>query len=203
MQDAVYASLSSSLGLYWGGGGANSPPRTGNRHGGMAESPYNVYPASDGWVAIICVSESHWKSLLSVMGYPELEYDPRFSDLSARVENMDAVDAIVGEWTRVRAKQDIFELLIGHEVPCAPVRDLDEVLHDINMHERRALQYQEHPDLGRIVVQQTPLRFDGLEPIEITPSRRLGEDTEQVLRQFTDLNAAEIEAIKFRNESGE
>ena len=31
--------------------------RTGNRHGGLAESPYNVYPTSDGYIAIICVGE--------------------------------------------------------------------------------------------------------------------------------------------------
>ena len=43
MQEAVYASLSSNLGMYFGRGGRN-PPRTGNRHGGLAEAPYNVYP---------------------------------------------------------------------------------------------------------------------------------------------------------------
>ena len=40
MQDAVYASLSSSLGLFAGSGG-KAMQRTGNRHGGLAESPYN------------------------------------------------------------------------------------------------------------------------------------------------------------------
>jgi len=44
MQDAVYASLSSNLGLFYGSGG-EAPPRTGNRHGGMAESPAVLCPA--------------------------------------------------------------------------------------------------------------------------------------------------------------
>ena len=66
MFDSVYASLSSALGLYFGSGGA-AAQRTGNRHSGMAEAPYNVYPAADGYLALICVSETHWKSLLKAM----------------------------------------------------------------------------------------------------------------------------------------
>src|SRR6185295_8924527 len=41
MMDAVYPSLSSSLGLYFGSKGEGLA-RTGNRHGGLAEAPYNV-----------------------------------------------------------------------------------------------------------------------------------------------------------------
>jgi CoA:oxalate CoA-transferase len=179
MQDAVYASLSSSLGLWWGGHGeTNLPPRTGNRHGGMAEAPYNVYPASDGWVAIICVGEVHWKKLTAVMSRPDLLTDPRFTDLKSRVKNVDAVDE-----------------LIANGVPCAPVRNLDEVVNDPNMHARGALQYQDHPEYGRIIVQQTPIRIDGLDPITIQPSRKLGEDARDVLSTMTTLNDDEIEKI--------
>ena len=195
MQDAVYASLSSSLGMWWGGHGKEIPPRTGNRHGGLAEAPYNVYPTSDGWISIICVGEVHWQALLGVMGRRELLDDPRFANLQSRVANMDAVDEAVSEWTRPRTKQEIFEMLMERGVPNAPVRDLDEVVHDKNMHSRGALQYQDHPDYGRIIVQQTPLRFDGLAPMTISPSRRLGEDTAAVLGALTSLSEAEIAEI--------
>ena len=48
MLDAVYASLASTLGMSFGQGWTDAG-RTGNRHGGLAESPYNVYPTSDGY----------------------------------------------------------------------------------------------------------------------------------------------------------
>lgn len=197
MQDAVYASLSSSLGLWWGTQGETDPPppRTGNRHGGMAEAPYNVYPAADGWVAIICVGEVHWQKLTAVMERPDLLADPRFANLKSRVSNVDAVDEAVSTWTRTRTKQAIFDELIARGVPCAPVRNLDEVVHDPNMHARGALQYQDHPEYGRIIVQQTPMRFDGLEPMSIPPSRMLGEDAREVLSTMTTLKGEEIEQI--------
>ena len=136
------------------------PPRTGNRHGGLAESPYNVYPTTDGWIAIICVGEAHWKSFAKVMGRPELADDPRFSTLGKRVAAIDEVDAIVGAWTSQRTKEEAFSELMAGGVPCAPVRDLDEVMNDPNMHARGSLQWQDHPELGRIVVQHSPLRFE-------------------------------------------
>ncbi|MCA0206930.1 MAG: CoA transferase [Proteobacteria bacterium] len=193
MQDAVYASLSSSLGLWWGGHGDSSvPPRTGNRHGGMAEAPYNVYPTSDGWVAVICVGEGHWRKLLATMGREDLGSDPRFADLKSRVAHIDLVDEIVSAWTSTLPKQEIFDRLMAAGVPAAPVRNLDEVVHDPNMHARGALQYQDHPDYGRIIVQQSPIRIDGLEPMTIPPSHALGADTAAILRARTGLSEDEI-----------
>ena len=183
MQDAVYASLSSSLGMHWGNEGmANPPPpRTGNRHGGLAEAPYNVYPAADGWIAIICVGDPHWKALTMAMGQPGLGTAPHLASLKLRVAAMDEVDAIVGAWTGQRTKQVAFEALMAHGVPCAPVRDLTEVMNDPNMHARGSLQWQDHPKLGRIVVQHSPLRFAGVKLRPLEPSHELGADTDAVL----------------------
>lgn len=192
MQDAVYASLSSSLGMHWGNAGKEGapPPRTGNRHGGLAESPYNVYPTSDGYIAIICVGDAHWANLARAMGRPALIDDARFASLKKRVEAMDEVDAIVSGWTSLRPKAEAFETLMANKVPCAPVRRLDEVVSDPNMHARGALQWQDHPELGRIVVMHSPLRFDGVERIPLRPSRELGADTEAVLANKRVDNAA-------------
>lgn len=185
MQDAVYASLSSSLGMHWGNAGKADapPPRTGNRHGGLAESPYNVYPTSDGYIAIICVGDAHWANLARAMERPALIADERFASLKKRVEAIDEVDAIVSGWTSLRPKAEAFETLMANKVPCAPVRTLDEVVNDRNMHARGTLQWQEHPELGRIVVMHSPLRYEGVEPVELRPSRKLGEDTGAVLAE--------------------
>lgn len=191
MQEAVYSSLASNLGMWWGSGGQN-PPRTGNRHGGLAEAPYNVYPTQDGYIAIICVGEQHFKSLCDAMGTPEFKDDPRFTTLKARVANMELVDEIVGKFTLRFDKQSLFELLRRHRVPCSPVRDLDEVVNDPHMHERGALVWQDHPQLGRIPVQSSPLRFEDAPQMPITPSRPLGADNATVYGDWLGLSATEI-----------
>lgn len=196
MQDAVYASLSSSLGLHWADP-ENFRPRTGNRHGGMAEAPYNVYPAADGFVAIICVGEAQWRSLCHLMKREGLIADPRFATLSDRVANMDAVDAIVGEWTAQLTKAAIFEATMTARVPSAPVRNMDEVVDDPNMLARGTLVVLEHPRLGKIKVQQTPFRFADLETNALIPSRDLGQDTAEILAEagLTGDQIAMIEEI--------
>ncbi len=191
MQESVYASLASNLGLHHTMGNS-VPPRTGNRHGGLAESPYNVYPASDGHIAIICVSETHWKSLLKAMQREDLQADARFVDLKRRVEHMDEVDELVAGFTALHPKKALFELLMGHRVPCAPVRDLDEVINDEHMHARRALEWVEHPLYGRVCLPNSPLRFDGVEPMAIRPSGPLGRDNEEVYGEWLGLSRSEL-----------
>ena len=194
MQEAVYASLASNLGLHYSMGN-DVPPRTGNRHGGLAESPYNVYPTLDGHLAIICVNETHWKSLLQAMQREDVLSDPRFLDLKSRVAHMDEIDELVSGFTAQHAKQPLFELLMSHRVPCAPVRNLDEVVNDKHMHERRALEWVEHPIYGRVCLPNSPLRFDGVEPMPIRPSGALGRDNHEVYGDWLGLSDAEIETL--------
>jgi CoA:oxalate CoA-transferase len=194
MQEAVYSSLASNLGLYYGSGGA-VPPRTGNRHGGLAEAPYNVYPTRDGFIAIICVGEMHWTSLIKVMGREDLGADPRFQDLKGRVEHIDEIDALVGGFTSQYDKQPLFELLMRSRVPCAPVRDLGDVVNDAHMHARGALEWVEHPLYGRVVLPNSPLRFDGAPPMPLEPSGALGRDNAEVFGGWLGLGTAEVEAL--------
>ena len=84
MQDATYCSLASNLGMLHARG-AEAPARTGNRHGGLGISPYNVYPANDGYVVLNAPGDHHFRSILDVMGRSDLKDDPRFATRSARV----------------------------------------------------------------------------------------------------------------------
>ncbi len=195
MQEAVYASLSSNLGLMLGND-QTVPMRTGNRHGGLAEAPYNVYPTSDGYIAIICVGETHWRSLVRVMERPELQDDPRFANLGARVANMDAVDALVGEFSARFGREELFQLLLKNRVPCAPVRDLQDVTHDPHMLARRAIEWIDHPDLGNVPLPNSPMRYEGTEPLPIVPSRRLGEDNDKVYGDWLGLPPDELARLK-------
>ncbi len=195
MQEAVYASLSSNLGLFFGDD-PQIPMRTGNRHGGLAEAPYNVYPTADGYIAIICVGETHWKSLLKAMERTDLADDPRFASLKARVANIEAVDEVVGAFTRRLGKEALFALLMRHRVPAAPVRDLHEVVHDPHMLARRALEWVDHPDLGRVPLPNSPMRYEDAEPMAIVPSRRLGADNDAVYGEWLGIASAELETLR-------
>jgi CoA:oxalate CoA-transferase len=183
MQDAIYASLASNYGMLHARGAA-APARTGNRHGGLGISPYNAYPTSDGYVVLNCPGDHHFRALLDVMGRSDLKEDPRFLTRSTRVANFAAVDELIEGWTKTLSKDEIARRMLAAGVPCAPVRDLSEVMHDENMHARGSLQWIEHPDLGRVVLPHSPLVFEGTERRPLEPSLPLGASNAEVFGKW-------------------
>jgi CoA:oxalate CoA-transferase len=195
MEETVYPTLASNLGFLYNTKG-EVPPRTGNRHGGLSIAPYNVYPCRDGHVAIICVVEGHWRNLLAAMGREHLKDDPRFANNALRVQHLAETDAVVEAWTKERTKDEIFAATKRHRVPSAPVRDLLEVMNDRHMHERGMLERIEHPELGRIVVPTSPLRFHGADKVATTPSPRLGQHNGEIYGGWLGLPPDEIAALR-------
>jgi len=197
MQDAVFASLASNLGMLHARGDA-APARTGNRHGGLGISPYNVYPAKDGYVVLNAPGDRHFQAILDVIGRPELKADPRFISRSARVQHAAEVDALLESWTTRMPKEEIATRMLEAKVPCAPVRSLKEVLHDRNMLARGSLQRVDHPELGRVILPHSPLVFEGVERRPIEPSLPLGASNEQVFGQWLGHTAQELEEWRAR-----
>jgi formyl-CoA transferase len=195
MQDATYASLASNLGMVHARGAA-APERTGNRHGGLGISPYNVYSTSDGYVVLNCPGDHHFRSVLDVMGRPELKDDPRFVTRSSRVNNFGAVDELIENWTKTLTKDEVARRMLSAKVPCAPVRNLMEVMNDENMHARGSLQWIDHPELGRVVLPHSPLVFEGTERRPIEPSLPLGASNDAVFGDWLGHTEGELAAYK-------
>src|SRR5579863_9560117 len=194
MQETVYSSLAASFEYTHRTG--QPPPRTGNRQAGLSSAPYNVYPTTDGHVAIHVVTEGHWKNLLKAMGREELADDSRFATNADRVAHMDETDAVVAEWTRTLGKMEVFARTKALRVPCAPVRTAPEVMADRHMHERGMLEEIDHPELGPVTVPTTPLRLHGLEKAPAGPSPRVGQHNAEIYSGWLGLSAGEVAALK-------
>lgn len=193
MMEASYFSLCSNLGMAFAS--PELPARTGNRHGALAVCPYNVYPAADGHIAIIVNHDQHWRSLTGAMGREELADDPRYRTNADRVRNMQEVDDMLAAWSSQHRRAALFEKLIALPVPCAPVRDLHEVMNDPHLHARGMLQWREHPEYGRIPAAASPLRFEGEAHLPERPSVPLGHDSRDILRRRLGMAAEEIDQL--------
>jgi crotonobetainyl-CoA:carnitine CoA-transferase CaiB-like acyl-CoA transferase len=195
MQDTAYPTLASNLGFTYRGSGA-LPPRVGNRHGGLALAPYNVYEASDGHIAVVCVTEPHWHKMLAAMGREDLRDDPRFSTNKARVENLAQTDEVVQQWASSRTRDELVALSKHHGFPAAPVRNLIEVMNDPHMHARGMLEWFEDEDLGRIVLPGSPLMIHGADRVATVSSPKLGQHNQEIYGQWLGMSDAAIEALK-------
>jgi len=172
MADAAYFALATPLNQWQRTG---STMRHGNRHAGLNMAPYNVYDCTDGHVAIICVANRHWRSLLAVIGQEQLIDDERYRGHPVRAERIDEVDAIVTAWTLQHGKFDAAEQLQKAHVPAAAVRTIDEVVRDEAQIGRQAIQWINHPQLGEIPLHASPIRWHGSQLVPLVANPELGE----------------------------
>jgi formyl-CoA transferase/CoA:oxalate CoA-transferase len=84
MLQGLMTALTTRLATYWATG--DVPVRLGGAHSAVA--PYNVFPASDGWiVAGVWGAGEAWPRFCAAIGRPDLADDPRFLDNKMRVDN--------------------------------------------------------------------------------------------------------------------
>lgn len=183
MFDATLPATLSSLAMALGTDDEN-PTRTGNRHGGLAEAPYNVFPTTDGHVAIICVSEHQWVALAETMGRPELAIDARFTSRAARVENIETLDEAIAAWTSERSRETVVGLLLERGIPVAPVRTLREVVDDPDLETRGVLRALDDAVHGPVRVLSSPIRYDGGESVAPRSAPGLDEHGIEVFEEW-------------------
>lgn len=194
MQDCVYPTLATAIGSYYSVG--HELPRAGSRHPSKAISPYNVYEAADGHVAMICIREGHWKKLCNAMGQPELAEDVRFANNKVRSSNIDEVDAIVNAWTSVQTRADITRVAQEHGVICAPVQTIPETVDDEHMFARGSLSKKEIPGVGEVSQFQTPIRFKDIDPPPLGDVPELSTHTADILKEFLDVDDQQLEQLR-------
>jgi crotonobetainyl-CoA:carnitine CoA-transferase CaiB-like acyl-CoA transferase len=178
MYDSVVPSLASPMAAHQSGKGA--PERVGNCHSGLSVAPYNVYSARDGYVAVFCVSNRHWRRLLTCMGQESVLAEPRFATPHSRAKNMAEVDELVEAWTSQRTRAEIAGILGEHGVPSAPVQTVSEVRRDEHLIANGMIQTVLHHGLGEVAVPGCPIRLDGPPPTA-RAAPALGADTHDVL----------------------
>jgi crotonobetainyl-CoA:carnitine CoA-transferase CaiB-like acyl-CoA transferase len=89
-----------------------------------------VYDTADGALFLAAYWERDWPPLCAVLQRPELETDPRFGTLDARVANLEQLQQILAGLLPARTRGEWIELLEARGVMAAPFADYDEVLVD-------------------------------------------------------------------------
>jgi CoA:oxalate CoA-transferase len=195
MMEAIYPTLASNLALAVSTQDSYIA-RTGNRHGGMSLTPYNVYKASDGFVAIICNNERHWIALGKALKREDWTSDPKYNPLIERVNRMDQLDAEINAETSKYTRMQLFELLNKTGAACAPVRTLHEVLADPHLRTRGMIHDIDHPEYGKLVVMNSPIHYGGVKQPEYRASGEMGADIEAIYGGELKLTKAEIEDLR-------
>ena len=196
MQEATLPTLVSHIAAHYGMGVQQL--REGNRASGGVITPANAYRASDGWVMILAADNHRWAKLCQVMGRPDLAAEERFKKLAGRTKCRDEIDGIIEAWTRTRTRQELMEVLVANDIICGAVKELREVMADEHMHQRGALREIDHPQLGRMTVFSSPIRFNGEASEPLAPSPVHGADNERFYAEELGYTAETIANLRAR-----
>jgi CoA:oxalate CoA-transferase len=193
MIDTVYPTMASNMSGYYRDGEAR---RYGNGHSGGALFPYDVFPTSDGYVAILVVTTQQWPNFCNAMGRPELIDDERFASNNRRYRNSKEINAAITEWTSGLTRDEVVARLHGARVPVAAVRDVTDLLADPHLRERGAIQYIDHPELGPVDVPHSPIRWRDTPLVPLTPAPALGADNHDIYGRMLGLSADEVDRLR-------
>jgi CoA:oxalate CoA-transferase len=167
--------------------------RAGNRDHYTA--PANAFRARDGrWILIQAGNDPGFRRLTRMIGRPELLDDPRFATLAARMQNVEAAEALVAEWVAGLTSDEVVAQLREAEIPCAKIATISEVVQNPYMREAGNIIEVEHPTAGTITMSGVAVRMG--EPAKVVPSPLLGQHTDAVLAEWLQLSPSEIAALK-------
>ncbi|MFH1650964.1 MAG: CoA transferase [Chloroflexota bacterium] len=163
--------------------------------------PDSVLPCKDGAVCVDTPQNRQWRRFLEIMGNPEWANDPIFKDrIAAADEHWQKADAYVGQWLMQHTKAEIFKTLQDAHVPAAPVRTVEEIIHDEHMKQRKFFVTVDHPEAGKLKNYPGVCYAFSKTPFTVQrPAPRLGEHNTQVLGKLgysaTDLAALRQEEV--------
>lgn len=162
----------------------NLPKRYGNAHANIV--PYQSFQASDTWFIVAVGNDRQFEKTCEVIGRRDLARDSRFATNAGRVENREALLAAFKPAFLTRTAAEWLSVLESAGIPCGPINTLDQVFAEPQVEAREMLIEMEHPVIGRLPLVGSPLKFSKT-PVEYKlPPPRLGEHTDEVLKELLE-----------------
>jgi benzylsuccinate CoA-transferase BbsF subunit len=175
--------------------------RTQMPQGNLAEyaAPHGVYPCrgDDRWLALSIGTDEHWRVLLGELDAEELGTDQRFSTLTARHRNHEALDAALARRTTEHSAFQLMTRLQERGVPAAVVQNYQDLIDgDPQLRHRGHFAVLDHPEMGPSIYNSPPFTLSGAgQPVMRTPAPLLGQHTRQVCAELLGLSGADIDGL--------
>ena len=167
--------------------------RYGNGHPTIV--PYTTFPCTDGSIAIAVGNDTQFVKLAELLGHPNWAQDARFAKNAARINHREKVEAMIGEETCQWDGDPLLAQLRSKGIPCGRVNSVAQALADPHALERNMVLRVDHAEIGEFATLGTPLRLSDTPTSVRLPPPRLGEHTEQVLREDLGLSPAQISSL--------
>ncbi len=180
MYDAMMAFQKSAVAQF----GVTGKPNPSGLQRAMTLYPFDLFPASDGKVAIAVAQPRHWDLLCAAMERVDLMTDERSVSNEARLKNVDWVEAQICAWTSSLTREEIKAKLDG-KIPFGPVQNMQDIYRDPHVVAREMLETCDPGgDNPEIQLAASPIKFTETPTTLYQSPPTLGQHNDEVLAEF-------------------
>ncbi|HEY4163553.1 MAG TPA: CoA transferase [Dongiaceae bacterium] len=181
MLDSQIAMLENAIPRYFASGKAPKP--LGARHPSIA--PFEPYETADSYVVIACGNDDLFAKLARVLGRPDLATDPHFATNAARSEHVLLLKATLEDMLHEHPTQHWLDLLLPAGIPCAPINNVEDAVHDPQVIARNMVLPVEDPSVAPLMVAGMPIKMSAYPDADRRPAApELDADRARILADF-------------------
>jgi len=170
--------------------------RTGNNSRG---GPTGLYKTLDSEIIITAASDSQWQRLCTAIGVKEYADDSKFSTYTMRVTNVQEARQIIQNRIKTLTRAEALKTLEAADVPCGPVRSVEEVMVDQQFYDRGTLVPLRNGATSSVVPgigSGWPVQFSSGPLPELDGAPTLGMNTLDILTDTLGYTPQEIDQLK-------
>lgn len=145
----------------------------------------DAYRCGDGRHVILSAPvPPFWPSICKAIALPGLEHDPAFARPASRLDNAEALHAVLARAFLSRPSVEWVRRFDDAGVPCALVQEPDEVFDDPQVRANELMIEHEHPALGRVRMPGLPFSLSRTDGEVRRGAPLLGEHTHAILEEM-------------------
>jgi len=170
--------------------------RTGNNSRG---GPTGLYKTLDSEIIITAASDSQWQRLCTAIGVKEYADDSKFSTYTMRVTNVQEARQIIQNRIKTLTRAEALKTLEAADVPCGPVRSVEEVMVDQQFYDRGTLVPLRNGATSSVVPgigSGWPVQFSSGPLPELDGAPTLGMNTLDILTDTLGYTPQDIDQLK-------
>ena len=175
---AMFETMAAFLLVEHANGAMFSPPLGPAVYHRAVDRNRRPYRTKDGYISALVYNDKQWAAFVEAV--QPAWAGPEFATLAQRAKRIDTVYALLGETFAERTTHEWLELLRLRDIPCAPVRTLDDLFDNPHLTSADFFETVDAP-YGPVRYPGVPTGFSRTPGRVAGPAPRLGEHTAEIV----------------------